>query len=68
MMMFKVLSGDWPEGELGSRFDAGAAPATVAKLEFRRETTGQIAWEGVGTVPQGQLRSPETSLEHLELD
>ena len=48
---------------MGSRFDAGAAPATVAKFHV---STGDHWANGPGRCrdgPKGQLRSPETSLE-----
>jgi len=49
MDLFEVLSGAWPEGELGSRFDAGAAPATVAERKVPTNATGsELIREGVG--------------------
>ena len=54
-------------GELGSRSHAGAAPATVAERKSRRQPLG-IGLGRCRDRPEGQLRSPETSLDLLELD
>jgi hypothetical protein len=43
-------------GELGSRSNSGAAPATVVELKHGNKTTGSQAWEGAvrsfGTAPE----------------
>jgi hypothetical protein len=68
MCVLEVPAGDESAGELGSRSNAGAAPATVAKLKVATKPLGK---QGLGMCrdgPEGRLRSPETSLKHRELD